>query len=103
MDLNGSIIRPKTIQATYRIGDSVTPMMSYFGLILAMACRYKKDLRIGMLIATMLPYYIVFFNRLDSVILSVGVCSRLSGGSRCVHLIKTLRNFLHFFFVVLTL
>ena len=56
---------PETIQAAYRIGDSVTnlitPMMSYFGLILAVACRYKKDLGIGTLIATMLPYTIVFF------------------------------------------
>lgn len=37
---------PEVIQAAYRIGDSVTnviaPMMSYFGLILAMAARYKK-------------------------------------------------------------
>ncbi|SHG75528.1 AbgT family transporter [Ferrimonas marina] len=56
---------PETIQAAYRIGDSVTniitPMMSYFGLILAVACRYKKDLGIGTLVATMLPYSIVLF------------------------------------------
>lgn len=56
---------PETIQAAYRIGDSVTnlitPMMSYFGLILAIACRYKKDLGIGTLIATMLPYSMIFF------------------------------------------
>jgi len=56
---------PETIQAAYRIGDSVTnvitPMMSYFGLILAVAARYKKDLGIGTLIATMLPYSIIFF------------------------------------------
>ncbi|MCL1067341.1 AbgT family transporter [Shewanella olleyana] len=56
---------PETIQAAYRIGDSVTnlitPMMSYFGLILAVASRYKKNLGIGTLIATMLPYSIVFF------------------------------------------
>lgn len=55
---------PETIQAAYRIGDSVTniitPMMSYFGLILATAARYKKDLGIGTLIATMLPYSIIF-------------------------------------------
>nr|MBP7664462.1 AbgT family transporter [Shewanella sp.] len=48
---------PETIQAAYRIGDSVTnlisPMMSYFGLILAVACRYQKNLGIGTLIATM--------------------------------------------------
>ena len=56
---------PEVIQAAYRIGDSVTnlitPMMSYFGLILAVAARYKKDLGIGTLIATMLPYTLVFF------------------------------------------
>ncbi|MDP4535150.1 AbgT family transporter [Alkalimonas collagenimarina] len=56
---------PEVIQAAYRIGDSVTnlitPMMSYFGLILAVAARYKKDLGIGTLIATMLPYSMIFF------------------------------------------
>lgn len=55
---------PEVIQAAYRIGDSVTnvisPMMSYFGLILAMATRYQKDLGLGTLIATMLPYSLVF-------------------------------------------
>ena len=56
---------PEVVQAAYRIGDSVTnlitPMMSYFGLILAVAARYKKDMGIGTLIATMLPYTMVFF------------------------------------------
>ena len=55
---------PETIQAAYRIGDSttniITPMMSYFGLILAVATRYVKNLGIGTLIATMLPYSICF-------------------------------------------
>ncbi|EKO3641688.1 AbgT family transporter [Vibrio metschnikovii] len=55
---------PETIQAAYRIGDSVTniitPMMSYFGLILAIASRYIKNLGIGTLIAVMIPYTIVF-------------------------------------------
>ncbi|MFV0576325.1 MAG: AbgT family transporter [Vibrio sp.] len=55
---------PETIQAAYRIGDSVTnlitPMMSYFGLILAVASRYVKNLGIGTLIATMLPYTLCF-------------------------------------------
>lgn len=55
---------PEVIQAAYRIGDSVTniitPMMSYFGLILAVATRYMKNLGIGTLIATMLPYSVVF-------------------------------------------
>jgi len=56
---------PEVIQAAYRIGDSVTnvitPMMSYFGLILAVAARYKKDLGIGTLVAMMLPYSMIFF------------------------------------------
>ncbi|WP_144394532.1 AbgT family transporter [Pleionea sediminis] len=56
---------PEVIQAAYRIGDSVsnliTPMMSYFGLILAMAARYQKDVGIGTMIAMMLPYSMIFF------------------------------------------
>lgn len=55
---------PEIIQAAYRIGDSVTniisPMMSYFGLILAVASRYQKDMGLGTLIATMLPYSLIF-------------------------------------------
>jgi aminobenzoyl-glutamate transport protein len=56
---------PELIQAAYRIGDSttniITPMMSYFGLILAWATRYDKKFGIGTLIATMLPYSIFYF------------------------------------------
>ena len=48
---------PEVIQAAYRIGDSttniITPMMSYFGLILAFAMRYDKNLGIGTLISMM--------------------------------------------------
>ena len=55
---------PQVIQAAYRIGDSttntITPMMSYFGLILAFAMRYDRKLGIGTLVATMLPYSIAF-------------------------------------------
>lgn len=55
---------PELIQAAYRIGDSttniITPMMSYFGLILAWAARYNKNMGIGTLIATMLPYSMFF-------------------------------------------
>ena len=57
-------MRQKLIQAAYRIGDSVTniitPMMSYFGLILAVATKYKKDTGIGTMISMMLPYSIIF-------------------------------------------
>jgi len=55
---------PEVIQAAYRIGDSttniITPMMSYFGLILAWAARYDKDIGVGTMIAMMLPYSIFF-------------------------------------------
>ena len=55
---------PEMIQAAYRIGDSstniITPMMSYFGLILAVAMRYKKDTGVGTLMAMMLPYSMMF-------------------------------------------
>ena len=55
---------PEVIQCAYRIGDSttnvITPMMSYFGLILAMGTRYQRNLGIGTLVSTMLPYTIVF-------------------------------------------
>jgi len=56
---------PEVIQAAYRIGDSVTniitPMMSYFGLILAFANKYDRNLGIGTIISMMLPYSIFFF------------------------------------------
>jgi len=55
---------PEVIQAAYRIGDSttniITPMMSYFGLILAFASRYVSNAGIGTMIAMMLPYSVVF-------------------------------------------
>ncbi|WP_340621361.1 AbgT family transporter [Xenorhabdus siamensis] len=55
---------PETIQAAYRIGDSVTniitPMMTYFGLIMAITVKYKKEAGIGTMISMMLPYSLVF-------------------------------------------
>ena len=51
-------------QTAYRVGDSVTniisPMMSYFALIIAFFQRYEPKAGIGTLVATMLPYSIVF-------------------------------------------
>jgi aminobenzoyl-glutamate transport protein len=55
---------PEFTQVAYRIGDSVTniiaPMMSYFALIVAFVARYDKNAGIGTVIATMLPYTVVF-------------------------------------------
>ena len=55
---------PEFTQAAYRIGDSTTniisPMMSYFALIIAFMQRYQPGAGIGTLVATMLPYSAVF-------------------------------------------
>lgn len=55
---------PELTQVAYRIGDSVTnvisPMMSYFALIIAFVQRYDKSAGIGTVIATMLPYSVAF-------------------------------------------
>lgn len=55
---------PEFTQAAYRIGDSVTniisPTMSYFAYIIALLQRYDKSAGMGTLIATMLPYTIIF-------------------------------------------
>ncbi len=56
---------PEFTQTAYRIGDSVTnivsPMMSYFALIVAFVERYQKNAGIGTVIALMLPYTVAFF------------------------------------------
>jgi aminobenzoyl-glutamate transport protein len=55
---------PELTQVAYRVGDSVTniisPMMSYFALIIAFFQRYEPKAGIGTLAATMLPYSVVF-------------------------------------------
>lgn len=55
---------PELTQTAYRIGDSSTniiaPMMSYFALIVAFFERYDKKSGIGTIVATMLPYTVIF-------------------------------------------
>jgi aminobenzoyl-glutamate transport protein len=55
---------PELTQVAFRVADSatnlVTPMLSYFPLIIALAQRYRKDAGIGTMIALMLPYSLVF-------------------------------------------
>lgn len=56
---------PELTQVVYRIGDSVTniisPMMSFFALIIVYFQKYDEKAGIGTLVATMLPYSIAFF------------------------------------------
>jgi aminobenzoyl-glutamate transport protein len=55
---------PEFVQVAYRIGDSTTniisPMMSYFALIVAFVGKYESKAGIGTVIATMLPYSFFF-------------------------------------------
>ena len=55
---------PELSQVVYRIGDSVTnvisPMMSFFALIIAFVQKYDPKAGIGTIIATMVPYSFVF-------------------------------------------
>jgi len=64
MILNPQGYSPEFTQLAYRIGDSVTniisPMMSYFALIVAFIQRYDKNAGIGTIVSTMIPYSFVF-------------------------------------------
>jgi aminobenzoyl-glutamate transport protein len=55
---------PELSQVVYRIGDSVTnvisPMMSFFALIIAFVQKYDPKAGIGTIIAAMVPYSITF-------------------------------------------
>ena len=55
---------PALTQMAYRIGDSstnlISPLMSYFALIVAFAQKYDDESGAGTIISTMLPYSIVF-------------------------------------------
>lgn len=55
---------PGLTQASFRVGDSVTnvitPMMSYFALIVTYAQRYDEKYGIGTIISLMIPYTLIF-------------------------------------------
>jgi aminobenzoyl-glutamate transport protein len=57
-------ISPEMTTAAYRMGDSytniMTPLMSYFPLILAFGRRWDKSMGVGSLLALMLPYALTF-------------------------------------------
>lgn len=62
MQLNYS---PEFTTLIYRIADSTTnvisPLMTYFAVVIAFAQKYDKNVGIGTLVSTMLPYSIAFF------------------------------------------
>jgi aminobenzoyl-glutamate transport protein len=55
---------PEMTQMAYRIADSttniITPLMTYFAIIIAFAQKYDKKMGIGTLISVMFPYSIIF-------------------------------------------
>ena len=55
---------PELTQVAYRIGDSctnlITPLMSYFAMVVVFAKKYDRESGIGTLISTMLPYSLFF-------------------------------------------
>jgi aminobenzoyl-glutamate transport protein len=56
---------PELSQAVFRVGDSITniisPMMSFFALIIVYFQKYQKEAGFGTIMANMLPYSIAFF------------------------------------------
>ena len=57
-------ISPDLTQAAYRVGDSVsnviTPLMPYFPLIVVYCQKYVKSTGIGTLVSMMMPYTLIF-------------------------------------------
>lgn len=55
---------PETVQAAYRVGDSITniisPLLPYVPIIIIFARRYDRQAGLGTLMASMVPYSIAF-------------------------------------------
>ena len=71
---------PELCQLAYRIGDSstniITPMMTYYAVIIIFAQKYDKKAGIGTITATMLPYsitFLIFWTIMLIVWLSLGL------------------------------
>lgn len=76
-------LSPEVTQATYRLGDSftniITPLMAYFPLVIIYAQKYQKDLGIGTLISIMLPYSLLFL-LLSIVVLVIWILTGIPVG-----------------------
>jgi aminobenzoyl-glutamate transport protein len=53
-------VSPAATQMLYRIGDSstniVTPLMTFFALVITIGQKYRKDFGVGSLVSLMLPF-----------------------------------------------
>lgn len=83
---------PEFTQLAYRIGDSstniISPLMSYFAMIIVFMQKYDKKSSIGTLISVMLPYSIVFLIGW-SIFLAVWMMSGLPIGPEVQIFLKT--------------
>jgi aminobenzoyl-glutamate transport protein len=65
---------PELTQAAYRIGDSgtniITPLMTYFPLVVVFCQRYVRHTGIGTLLSLMLPYSLVFLTAWTALLLA---------------------------------
>lgn len=56
---------PETTQVVYRVGDSITniitPLLPYFPIVLVFAKKYDKDMTLGKLLSVLMPYSLVLF------------------------------------------
>lgn len=73
-------ISPELSQTSYRIADSVvniiSPLMSYFPMILAFANKYDSNAKVGTIIALMLPYslgFLIFWSLMLFVWITFGL------------------------------
>ncbi|MGL5983280.1 MAG: AbgT family transporter, partial [Cetobacterium sp.] len=84
---------PEFTQLAYRIGDSstniISPLMSYFAMIIVFMQKYDKKSSIGTLISVMLPYSIVFLIGW-SIFLAIWMISGLPIGPEVNILLKGL-------------
>lgn len=69
-------LSPALTQVAYRIGDSstniITPLMSYFSMIVVFLQKYDEDAGLGTLISMMLPYS-MFFLLFWSVLMAIWI------------------------------
>lgn len=86
---------PEVIQAAYRIGDSVTniitPMMSYFGLIMATVMKYKRCGR-GYSDFYDVAVFRLLFDCMDRLILHLGICFGPARRPRRAHFVSRTLN-----------
>ncbi|MCG8499520.1 MAG: AbgT family transporter [Firmicutes bacterium] len=83
---------PEFTQLAYRIGDSctniITPLMSYFAVIVVFAQKYDEDTGIGTLISTMIPYSIIFLLGWTALLVVWYLFGWPIGPDAFIHLVK---------------